>query len=185
MFSKMISAVLLTALAGRVLAQTPSQPPFNITVGGNLFLAIDALNFTKEPSFSTVPSLSQCNDKCGLAQTPIAACAVANASDTPCFCNVAVTKPLQDCQECLFTALITVNKPAPEVRVGSNPFLGAWTTNCVNITNADGSAVALAVTVPPTWDGPFVAVFPDAIGWVLAVTGGILGSSLIFMLCNM
>jgi len=167
MFSKIISAVLLTALAGRALA-------FNVTVGNNLFQATEVLSFT------STAVISSCDAGCATAQTAIAAC---NVDDTACYCSNTTTIPLNACEQCLFTALIDANKPAPDPRVGSNVVLAGWTANCVAAKIP--VTPALALTLPDSWDGPFVAVFPTAIGWVIAVTGGVLGSSLIYMLCNM
>lgn len=61
-----------------------------------------------------------------------------------------------------------------------------WAANCVNFTSTP--PLGLSVSTPNligVWDGPFDSVFPDAVGWVIAVTGGFLGSSLIYMLCQM
>lgn len=57
----------------------------------------------------------------------------------------------------------------------------------MNVT-AFAGPLGLSVSTPNligVWDGPFDSVFPDAVGWVIAVTGGFLGSSLIYMLCQM
>ncbi|KAJ7173864.1 hypothetical protein C8R46DRAFT_1348418 [Mycena filopes] len=166
MFSKLITAALLTALAGRALA-------FNVTIGTTVFQATEVLAFT------TTPVIASCDAQCATARSIIAACAV---DDLTCLCSAATTGPLQTCEQCLFTALIDANKPAPDPRAGSNVALGGWTTNCAaNHT----LPTPLALAVPASWDGPFVSVFPTAVGWVIAVTGGVLGSSLIYMLCNM
>ncbi|KAJ7636018.1 hypothetical protein DFH06DRAFT_1139093 [Mycena polygramma] len=159
MFSKLVSAVLLTALAGRALA----------------FNANEVLGFT------STPLIASCDAKCTTARTAIAACAV---DDIACFCSNSTTGPLQDCEECVFLAVIAANKPAPEPRAGSNVALTGWTTNCAAANITVTPAIGLAVPTD-SWDGPFVAVFPTAVGWVIAVTGGVLGSSLIYMLCNM
>ncbi|KAJ6625005.1 hypothetical protein B0H10DRAFT_2430701 [Mycena sp. CBHHK59/15] len=166
MFSKLVSLALLTALAGRALA-------FNVSVGTTIFQANEVLDFT------LTPVIASCDAGCGSVKTAIDAC---NA-DPACLCNAAVATPLQACEQCMFTALIDANKPAPDPRAGSNVVLGGWTAKCAaaNLT----LPTALGLTLPPTWDGPFVAVFPTAVGWVIAVTGGVLGSSLIYMLCNM
>ncbi|KAJ7918704.1 hypothetical protein B0H13DRAFT_1991363 [Mycena leptocephala] len=169
MFSKLISAVLLTALAGRALA-------FNVTIGKTLFQANDVLGFT------STPVISVCDTNCTIARTAIAACGL---DDTACYCSNKTTIPLQNCEQCLFTALIAANKPAPDPRAGSNVALGAWTTNCGAAKPPIPVNPPIGLAVPDSWDGPFVAVFPTTIGWVIAVTGGVLGSSLIYMLCNM
>ncbi|KAJ6504827.1 hypothetical protein C8R47DRAFT_1103780 [Mycena vitilis] len=168
MFSKLVSAVLLTALAGRALA-------FNVTVGNTLFQADEVLGF------ASTPLIASCDSNCTIARTAIAACAV---DDNACFCSNATTTPLQSCEQCVFEAVIRANKPAPDPRAGSNVALSGWTTMCTAANITVTPAIGLAVPTD-VWDGPFVSVFPTAVGWVIAVTGGVLGSSLIYMLCNM
>jgi hypothetical protein len=141
----------------------------------------------------------QCDTNCTIARTAIAACGL---DDTACYCSNKTTIPLQNCEQCLFTALIAANKPAPDPRAGSNVALGgapraivfflrliffylAWATNCGAAKPPIPVNPPIGLAVPDSWDGPFVAVFPTTIGWVIAVTGGVLGSSLIYMLCNM
>ncbi|KAJ7074908.1 hypothetical protein B0H15DRAFT_956955 [Mycena belliarum] len=164
MFSKLISAVLLTALAGRALA-------FNVTINKDLFQANEILKYT------FTPVIASCQAQCDQARTTIDAC---GADDLSCYCAPATTGPLQTCEQCIFTALVVANKPPPDIRAGSNQILAGWNSNCNGTVKPP-----LAVTLPASWDGPFVAVFPDAVGWVIAATGGLLGSSLIYMLCNM
>ncbi|KAJ7453935.1 hypothetical protein B0H11DRAFT_2288000 [Mycena galericulata] len=166
MFSKVISALLLTALAGRVMA-------FNVTIGKTVFQADEVLDFT------FTPVIQSCQAQCQSAAGVIAAC---NANDTACFCKPDTTGPLETCEQCMFTTLVDTNQPQPDVRAGANQVLAGWTANCAtNFT----LAAPLALTLPDSWDGPFVSVFPESIGIVIAAIGGILGSSLIYMLCNM
>jgi len=183
MFTKLISAVILTALAGRALAAAPIvKDLFNVTIGpdgkhSTLLVPQDVLNF----DFGSFPLFANCNANCSQAKAAISVC---TANSTACYCNANVTVPLQNCESCMFTNLIVANKPAPVALAGSNQVLTGWNTACAsgNITLAP----ALGLAVPlDSWDGPFVSVFPTAIGWVIAVTGGVLGSSLIYMLCNM
>jgi len=167
MFSKVVSAALLTALAGRALA-------FNVTIGKALFQATEVLNFT------FTPLIQPCFDQCNQVVSTIDSCA-SGTNSTACYCDSNLTTPLQTCEQCMFTILVDNNKPQPDVRAGANQVLAGWTANCP----APNFTVALALTVPPSWDGPFVSVFPEAIGIVIAAIGGILGSALIYMLCNM
>jgi len=168
MFSKVVSAVLLTALAGRALA-------FNVTIGKALFQATEVLEFP----FTSL--IQPCQDQCNQVVSTIATCA-SGANDTTCYCAPNVTTSLQTCEQCMFTVLVDNNKPQPDVRAGANQVLAGWNTNCApNFTITP----PLALVVPNSWDGPFVSVFPEAIGIVIAAIGGILGSALIYMLCNM
>ncbi|KAF7356806.1 hypothetical protein MVEN_01015900 [Mycena venus] len=85
----------------------------------------------------------------------------------------------------MFENLVRANKPAPLPLAGSNQVLTGWTAACLAGKAPTNTTLGLSVANFDFWDGPFVAVFPTAIGWVIAVTGGVLGSSLIYMLCNM
>ncbi|KAJ7070636.1 hypothetical protein C8F01DRAFT_1244355 [Mycena amicta] len=170
MFSKLVSVALLTALslAGRALA-------FNVSVNKVVFQSTEIFDFT------FTPVIASCQTSCATAKTTIDACT--NATDAACFCANTTTIPLEACEQCIFTAIVDANVPPPDVRAGSNQILSGWTSNCAAAKIPVAPAFALAL--PASWDGPFVAVFPTAIGWVIAVTGGCLGVSLIYMLSNM
>ncbi|KAJ7623416.1 hypothetical protein FB45DRAFT_837643 [Roridomyces roridus] len=178
MFTKVIYAIFFAALAGRVMCQAQADlPNFNVTVGKTVYLANESLP-TDFPS-----PFSNCSGICGTAQNLIVACPL---TDVECLCAANITAspsgPLLSCEQCIFNALIEANKPHPDDRAGQNQVLAGWTSNCAaNFT----LPVALALTLPDSWDGPFVSVFPESIGIVIAAIGGILGSSLIFMLCSM
>jgi hypothetical protein len=187
MFSKFISAVVLTVLAGRVLA-ADTVNTFNVTIGpdgkhSTVVLAPDVLNFT----IASYAVIASCDTQCATARAAITAC---KANDTACYCNEdPATGPpglLQTCEACMFENLVRANKPAPVPLAGSNQVLTGWNAACsANATFTLKTPLGLSVANFDFWDGPFVAVFPTAVGWVLAVTGGVLGSSLIYMLCNM
>jgi len=172
MFSKLVSAALFAALAGRAVAATTGN--FNFTIGKTPFLGNEVLDF------QLPPLLSSCDAQCQTTKTAIAAC---DLQDTACFCAQNITNALQICEECMFTALIIANKPPPDVRAGSNQILSGWTANCAAIKVVVTPAIGLSL--PESWDGPFVAVFPEGVGIAIAAIGGLLGSSLIYMLCNM
>ncbi|KAJ7746939.1 hypothetical protein DFH07DRAFT_962781 [Mycena maculata] len=173
MFSKVISAALLVALAGRALAVEPFL--FNFTVGTDLFFANETLVFDY-----TTSVISGCEQQCQNTQTSINACA---QDDFECLCQSNLTGALNTCENCIFTALIDANKPLPNPLAGENQVMAGWTANCVLANIPITSTFALVL--PASWDGPFVAVFPVPVAWVIAVTGGLLGSSLIYMICNM
>ncbi|KAJ7355520.1 hypothetical protein DFH08DRAFT_803519 [Mycena albidolilacea] len=187
MFSKLVSVVLLTALAGRAVAQTVTN--FTVTIGpdtkrSTTVMATEVLNF----NVASFPVISSCDGKCKAASGAIAACAAAAANDSACYCASTTTAPLQDCETCMFEALVIANKPMPLPLAGSNQVLTGWTLNCANQSHPLATPLGLSVSSPNligVWDGPFDSVFPDAVGWVIAVTGGLLGSSLIYMLCQM
>jgi len=182
MFSKLISAFFLTALAGRALAQTPATN-FTVSIGPHANIVIPA-NKVLDFDVSATPIFSSCVTNCTAASNAINSCFTNSINETSCYCDATLAQYLGSCEECMFTALVRANKPAPTPLAGSNQVLGGWTTNCANSTTPLATPLALALPLD-VWDGPFVSVFPTAIGWVIAVTGGVLGSSLIYMLCQM
>ncbi|KAF7315255.1 hypothetical protein MIND_00039900 [Mycena indigotica] len=163
MFSKLVSIALLTALAGRALA-------FNVSVNKVVYQSTEVFDF------NFTPVIASCQTSCNTAKATINAC-----NDIGCFCGNTTTTELVACEQCIFTAIVDANVPPPDVRAGSNQILAGWTTNCA----AANLTVTLGLELPASWDGPFVSVFPTAVGWVIAVTGGCLGVSLIYMLSNM
>ncbi|KAF7370806.1 hypothetical protein MSAN_00714100 [Mycena sanguinolenta] len=143
MFSKLIPAFVLTALAGRVLAQTPATN-FTVSIGPHANIVIPA-NKVLDFDVSSFPVISSCAPSCTNASTAINSCFTNSINDTACYCTPALTGALQTCEECMFTALVRANKPAPTPLAGSNQVLGGWTANCVNATTPP----ALALTLPP------------------------------------
>ncbi|KAF8196672.1 hypothetical protein K438DRAFT_1825378 [Mycena galopus ATCC 62051] len=183
MFSKVVSAVLFTALAGRALAQGTPTTNFTVAIGPHATIikeATQVLNF----SIASFPVIASCAPGCATAQAAINSCASTTPNLTACYCAADLANSLGACETCMFNALVIANKPAPTALAGSNQVLAGWTANCANSTTPLATPLALSVADLP-WDGPFVSVFPTAIGWVIAVTGGVLGSSLIYMLCQM
>ncbi|KAF7317916.1 hypothetical protein MKEN_00879700 [Mycena kentingensis (nom. inval.)] len=167
MFSKLAPVALFAALAGRAFA-------FNVSINKVVYQSTEVIGF------DFVPEIAVCQSNCTIARQAIDAC-----SDIGCFCSNKTTIPLNDCEQCLFTTIVEKNIPAPDPRVGSNQILAGWTANCAAEKTPIVITPALALALPDSWDGPFVSVFPDAVGWVIAITGGTLGASLIYMLCNM
>ncbi|KAJ7281843.1 hypothetical protein C8J57DRAFT_1298689 [Mycena rebaudengoi] len=166
MFSKLVSMTLLTVLAGRALA-------FNVSVNKVIFQANETLKFVPSPIYAA------CDAQCNTAQQIILACPI---DDLKCYCDPNLVVPLQTCEQCVFTALVVANKPAPEPRAGSNQVLAGWNSNCMkNFTITP----PLGLTLPASWDGPFVSEFPEAIGSIIATIGGLLGITLIYSLCQM
>ncbi|KAK7030613.1 hypothetical protein R3P38DRAFT_2930483 [Favolaschia claudopus] len=182
-FSNIISAVVLTALAGRALAQAPANN-FTVAVGPDgkhtvIHTATEVLAF----NIASFPLIASCAPQCQSVQAQITACPV---NITSCYCAGNLTDGLQACEACMYTALIKANKPLPDPLAGSNQVLTGWGLNCANASIVLPNPLGLSTAIlGDLWEGPFVSVFPTPVGWVLAVTGGLLGSSLIYMLCQM
>ncbi|KAI1790612.1 hypothetical protein LXA43DRAFT_1146384 [Ganoderma leucocontextum] len=100
------------------------------------------LNITIDGKNITAAVFLASNDS---VRTSAPAC---NGNNT-CLCNDA-TKPILDCEECMFTQLITLNKRPADQLAGQASSLSAYTTAC------NGSAATnLTLTLPLDWDGPF------------------------------
>ncbi|KAJ7224509.1 hypothetical protein GGX14DRAFT_426021 [Mycena pura] len=170
MFSKLICTAVIFVLAGRALASN-----FNVSVNKHLYLASQIL------AFDPTPVTSQCNANCSVLQTALSQC---KPDDTACFCANSTATLLQACEECLFQKLVAANARADQ-RAGSNQVLAGWTANCA-ASNLTIVPIGLSpADLGASWDGPFVSVFPTALGWGVAVMGGLLGVSLIYLLCDM
>lgn len=104
----------------------------------------------------------------------------------------------------MLTRLIATNKPKPDPRAGSVPALGgefgrwnsqayahvsentsAYAAACTKSVNVTIPATLLALTLPDSWDGPFVSVLPFPAAVVTAIFGGVLGIGAIVTLSNM
>ncbi|TFK20444.1 hypothetical protein FA15DRAFT_673479 [Coprinopsis marcescibilis] len=167
MYSIFFIYAVFAALAGRALA-------FNIPFGGVNISTSDLLTIQESPVTLA------CTADCGLAQTKILACNDA----TPCLCTNDTVSSFARCQTCMLDFLIQQNIPAPDTRAGSNVLVGGYAAGCAaaNITVPKEFA---ALTLPAFWEGPFVAVLPEAGGIAVAVLGALLGGSAIVLLSNM
>jgi len=173
----LLTLALVLALAGRVHAQT--QSAFNVTLGSSVLSSTQILSGLP----SSNAAVAACSTQCNQAQTDITAC----NNDPSCLCTNATAGALLTCQQCMFTNLINMNKPAPEARVGSNPLVQAYATSCTAFSQPIPSPLgaSFALTLPSSWDGPFDSILPFG-GMILTVfVGGTLGVGAILILCNM
>ncbi|KAG6902921.1 hypothetical protein C0995_009312 [Termitomyces sp. Mi166 len=170
------SLLLFSALASR------AQNAFNITVNNVNLTTTQALNV---PSNSLTASRSdglQCitTTDCLAANSTIKAC----NDDPGCLCNATIVAYLRNCEQCMFTKLVETNQKM-DIIVGSQAVLSGYATACTNTKNITFAANQTALTLPSTWDGPFVAVLPTG-GVVVAVgSAAVLGISALFILSNL
>jgi len=84
----------------------------------------------------------------------------------------------------MYTALITANKPLPDLRAGSTPMLQAYQAAC-GAFNFTVTTAQVALTLPANWDGPFGQGLNLA-GTVVSVGAAfILGMGSLFLLSNL
>ena len=156
MFS-LYSLFFIFVLASRVLS-------FTITVGTRNLTTADILNIPDNVVKSA------CTSQCTTANSQIQAC----GDDASCLCKNETVSSLLTCEQCMFTKLIEVNQRL-DFRVGSNVVLSGYSAACKATANITLAPSQTALKLPPTWDGPFVAVLPLG-GTVVAVgTGALLG----------
>ncbi|CAA7261926.1 unnamed protein product [Cyclocybe aegerita] len=168
MFSPVVVLAFFTVLAGRVLA-------FNITVGTRNLGANEILAIPDSPVKTACASI------CTPASTAIAAC----NDDTACLCRTDTVTAFVNCETCMLHNLINTNKPAPDIRAGSNVAVGAYAGVCKTDLNITLPANLTALALPATWDGPFVSVLPVGAAAVTVIAGGILGFSALYILSNL
>ncbi|KIM41649.1 hypothetical protein M413DRAFT_135615 [Hebeloma cylindrosporum] len=167
MYSPLVLLAFLGVLASQVLA-------FNITLGDKTFAAAQLVDIPDSPvkaacsaiCSSTTATLTACND------------------DATCLCQADTVASLLSCETCMFHNLIATNKPAPDVRAGSNVALGSYATAC-KTANQVLTPEQTLLQLPSNWDGPFVAVLPAGGAGVAVVVGGFLGISALMILSNL
>ncbi|KAG6837051.1 hypothetical protein H0H93_015622 [Arthromyces matolae] len=122
----------------------------------------------------------QCATSCNAANSALQAC----NDDPNCLCSADTVASLLDCEQCMFTKLIEINAKL-DFRVGSQAVLSGYASACQLAVNVTLAANQTSLTLPTTWDGPFVAVLPIG-GAVVAVTAAaILGASALYILSNL
>lgn len=85
----------------------------------------------------------------------------------------------------MFHYLINTNTPAPDFRAGSTPVLQAYSSACNATANVVLAPNQIALQLPGTWDGPFVAVLPFGGALFVVILGGMIGMSALYMFANL
>ncbi|PPQ90296.1 hypothetical protein CVT25_013121 [Psilocybe cyanescens] len=168
MFSPVVLFTFLALFASQVLAA------FNVTSGKSVLTTDQML------AIPDSPVKTACASTCNVATTNLANC----NDDVTCLCSNATVDSFVGCESCMLNYLITVNKPAPDPRAGSNPVVTGYAANC----KAAGIVLAAnqsALSLPDNWEGPFVAVLPTAGAAITVVVGAALGISALLILSNL
>ncbi|KAF8885660.1 hypothetical protein BD779DRAFT_667201 [Infundibulicybe gibba] len=158
----------LIVLAGQALAA------FNVTFGSSTLLPAQMLDISDQ-QLSTF-----CQNNCTSAGQKFELC----QDDAGCLCSQDTVSAFLACEQCMFTKLIVDNKPILDPKAGSTPLLAAYATAC-NATGHKSPSDTAALVLPPTWDGPFVAILPVGGAAVTVIVGVALGISALFLLSNM
>ncbi|KAF9054297.1 hypothetical protein BJ165DRAFT_1399550 [Panaeolus papilionaceus] len=165
----MISSVLLFAIFATLVSNVLA---FNVTVGAR------TLDVSQILTIPDSPVKTACAANCTDTTTKITQC----NNNVPCLCSVATVTSLHSCETCMLHFLINTNTQAPDFRAGSNVIMGAYAGKCLTDANITVPANLSALTLPATWDGPFVAVFNTPISLIIATIGTLLGGGLLYIM---
>eukprot|EP00300_Choanocystis_sp_HF-7_P040621 c7113_g1_i1.p1 GENE.c7113_g1_i1~~c7113_g1_i1.p1 ORF type:complete len:188 (-),score=31.61 c7113_g1_i1:51-560(-) len=162
-----ISALLL--LAGQALS-------LNVTLGSTNFTVLQLLEVPSGP-YST-----PCASLCNTANSTIQQCA---DTDDACLCTETVGSELVSCEQCMLDTLVDLNIKAPDVRVGSNAAVAAFSTAC----NASSVQVVfnppIALKQSPAFNSinELILNIPETV--VVVGFGAILGFSALFLFAKL
>jgi hypothetical protein len=133
-----------------------------------------------------LPSLQSCGD-----------------TDDACLCSNLTVTAIQDCEQCMFSAVIARNIPMPDPRAGSKPGLTGKLCNkyivytrltCLSAYIAACQAPPVNISIPATvatlllpknWDGPQSLHLSPAVTGLALIIGTVLGGGALFILSNM
>jgi len=171
LFFALLAPVVL--LAGQALGQnlnvTFGRPPSALPPSQMIFLPPGDLQTT-------------CQDKCNPAIASFQACGDSN--NIVCLCTNATMQQFYDCQQCMFTKLIQLNKPMPDPRAGSTPLMAAFSGACGNNNVANVTVPALPLVLPDNWNGPYNVILGTPATIVTVAFGGFLGAGALYILSN-
>ncbi|KAG6853217.1 hypothetical protein C0991_006120 [Blastosporella zonata] len=162
-----LPTIILSALASRALAFTISVNNVNLTTSQLLSVPDSVVSTT-------------CATNCTSASSALQAC----NDDANCLCRADTVVSLLNCEQCMFTKLVEINQKM-DFRVGSQAVLSGYAASCLSDANITLAANQTALTLPSTWDGPFVAVLPAPMAAVAVGSAGILGISALLILSNL
>jgi len=145
---------------------------FNVTLDGEDFTVAELLDFAPGPYLT-----DQCTQACNSANSSVANCA---QDDDTCFCTNDTATALQECEQCLFDFLVDENIAASDSKVGNVLALTGYVSACESQANV--TLPKLALTLPSSWNGPFVAVLNTPATAVVVGTGAVIGATFLYML---
>ncbi|KAI8972619.1 hypothetical protein BD414DRAFT_525275 [Trametes punicea] len=149
-----------------------------------LNITIDGLGVIPASQFLSVndPVRNDCSNDCDPANAAIQGCGDDNDS---CLCRNDTVSAILNCQECMFTQLIHLNRRPEDPRAGQATALTAYSTACNNSLGSPLATSQITLTVPSDWDGPFGQGL-NTFGTVVSVAAAaILGSGLIAVVNTM
>jgi len=159
--------LFVLALAGHAFA-------LNFTIGTAVVQPKDLL--VVQPG----PYVDACAQTCMMANMTLTQ---TTGDENTRLCTNSVGMALQQCEQCMFSFIIDHNMKVADANVGSTGLLKAFVSACQ--TQANVTLNALALTLPASWDGPFVAVLPLPATAIVVSTGALLGATLLYIMCNL
>jgi len=127
-----------------------------------------------------VDAVTSCSSNCTTMISTIQSCESTN--DTPaCYCTNALQLAMQSCEQCMLNFLVAKNIKAPSSVVGSNPALAGLAGAC---TTANITLPAVALALPPNWDGPAGIHLGLGATVVFVGTGALMAMSAMYILFN-
>jgi len=126
-----------------------------------------------------VDAVTSCSTNCTDMISIISNCESTNDA-APCYCTNTLQLAMQSCEQCMLNFLVAKNIKAPSPVVGSNPALAGLAAACVNTTTLPAVALAL----PPNWDGPLGVGLNVGATVVVVGTGALMAMSAMYILFN-
>ncbi|KAF8494869.1 hypothetical protein F5888DRAFT_1714093 [Russula emetica] len=149
----------------------------NVTIG-----SVDNISANDFVTVQDSSLTSQCQSVCGPASSTIQAC----NNDDGCLCSNATVTAVTACQQCFFTTIIEDNRMMPELLAGSTPALAAYVAACqTSPANITVPVTEVALTLPPSWDGPAAVHLNLGETILYVMTGAIIGVGSLGIICTM
>ncbi|KIJ36999.1 hypothetical protein M422DRAFT_782026 [Sphaerobolus stellatus SS14] len=165
----------LIVASALLVSQALAAAKFNVTINNANNTIVQALEQSVEPGGAgTVPA--NCTQQCQSILTTFKAC---DQTDVSCICTNNTAIGLENCQQCLFTALLVQNIRPSNPLVGSATLLSAFSTSC---NKTDFPKLALNLTAD--WDGPQSLHLNSPINIIAVIAAAIIGMSSFYILWN-
>ncbi|KLO18696.1 hypothetical protein SCHPADRAFT_106799 [Schizopora paradoxa] len=162
----MFAVSALVLLAGQALS-------LNVTLGSTNFTVLQLLE-VPTGTYST-PCASLCNTANSTIQD----------GDDVCLCTNTIGSQLVMCEQCMMDNLVELNLKAPDVRVGSNAAISAYSTACnASQTAQFVFAPPIALTQSPAFNTIQEPILNTPETVVVVGFGAILGASALFLFAN-
>jgi len=127
-----------------------------------------------------VEAVTTCSSNCTNMISTIQNCG-ATTDDAACYCTHDLQLSMQTCEQCMLNFLFAKNIKPPSPVVGSNPALAGLLGSC---TTANFTLPAVALALPPNWNGPAGIGLKTPATVVVVGTGALMGMAAMYILFN-